>query len=89
MRMLIAMLILILIMLQVRLWTGPGSYAHIMQLNEDIAVQTIENGNLKERNGLVYAEVNELKTGMDAVEERARSELGLIKKGETFYLIIE
>lgn len=89
MKFLIAALLLILLGLQYRLWAGPGSFAHIDRLERAIAAQDEENEVLEERNRLLYGEVDELKTGLDAVEERARGELGLIREGETFYLIVE
>ena len=89
MKIVLAVLILILIGLQVRLWSGPGSYADISRLDGRIEAQTVDNDNLEQRNNVLHAEVDELKTGMDAVEERARNELGMIKKGETFYLIVD
>lgn len=89
MKILIAVLILILIGLQIRLWIGTGSYADIDRLNDRVELQRDENAGLAELNEELYKEVDELKTGMDAIEERARNELGLIKEGETFYLIVE
>ena len=89
MKLLIAVIILILLGLQLRLWVGTGSYADIARLNDEVEKQSAENAILEARNDELYREVNDLKTGMDAIEERARSELGLIKKGETFYLIVE
>jgi cell division protein FtsB len=88
-KILIAALILILIGLQVRLWTGTGSFADIDRLDDRVEVQAEENAALEELNDELYKEVDELKTGMDAIEERARNELGLIKEGETFFLIVE
>ncbi len=89
MKIVISILVLILALIQFRLWTGSGSYANIVQLNQSVADQIQENDALENRNSDLYTEINELKTGMEAIEERARSELGLIKKGETFYLIVE
>ena len=89
MKVLVAVLLLILIALQVRLWIGQGSYAEVAELSRKIAQQQQENSALRERNNDLLLEVEELKTGMDSIEERAREELGLIKEGETFYLIVE
>lgn len=89
MRLLIAVLLLIFLGLQMRLWTGEGSYADISRLNKEIARQSLENENLEQRNKVLYAEVDELKTGLDALEERARNELGMVKDGEIFYLLVE
>ena len=89
MKILIAVLILILIGLQYRLWIGDGSFADIDRLDEQVSVQELENAELEERNSTLISEVGELQTGMDAIEEHARNELGLIREGETFFLIIE
>ena len=89
MKILIAFLLLLLAGLQLRLWAGQGSLAHVKRLEDEIAAQEAENATLEQRNDVLVREVDELKTGMDAVEERARSELGMIREGETFYLIVE
>lgn len=89
MKILIVFLFLLLAGLQFRLWAGQGSFAHATRLKDEIAAQEVENATLEQRNEVLYREVDELKTGMDAVEERARSELGMIREGETFYLIVE
>ena len=89
MKILIAVLLLIFIGLQYRLWVGEGSFADINRLDQQVSVQESENSVLQERNAILMNEVDELQTGMDAIEEHARNELGLIKEGETFFLIIE
>lgn len=89
MKILIAVLILIFIGLQYRLWIGDGSFADINRLDQQVSVQESENAELEQRNDALVREVEELQTGMDAIEEHARNELGLIKEGETFFLIIE
>jgi cell division protein FtsB len=80
---------LVLFWLQVRLWTGPGSLAEINRLETEIATQIASNAELQQRNETLFQDVSDLKNGLDSVEERARSELGMIKKGETFYLIVD
>jgi cell division protein FtsB len=80
---------LVLFWLQVRLWTGPGSLAEIDRLETEIETQIVSNAELQERNQALLQDVSDLKNGLDSVEERARSELGMIKKGETFYLIVD
>ncbi|MBT5483710.1 MAG: cell division protein FtsB [Gammaproteobacteria bacterium] len=87
--MLQALLVMIILGLQIRLWTGPGSLAEISRLNESITLQENENSGLQSRNSELLHEVDELKTGTDAIEEMARQELGLIKDGETFYMIVD
>lgn len=89
MRILQGLLILIILGLQVRLWTGPGSLAEIARQNESITAQEAENSELETRNGELLHEVEDLKAGTDAVEEMAREDLGLIREGETFYMIVE
>lgn len=86
---LFAVLILILGGLQYRLWVGDGSLAQVSDLQRQIAEQQGENERLLERNRILEAEVMELKQGMETVEERARQELGMLKEGETLYLLTE
>ena len=89
MRILQVLLVVIILGLQIRLWTGFGSIAEISRLNESIIIQEAENKELQSRNGELLTEVDALKDGTDAVEEMAREDLGLIKEGETFYIIVE
>jgi cell division protein FtsB len=89
MKWLIAALAVCLLFLQYRLWIGEGSLAEVVQLQRQIKEQQNEIERLQERNRILALEVRELKTGLDTVEERARSDMGMIKEGETFYMIIE
>lgn len=89
MRIAIGILCMLLILLQYRLWVGEGSLAEVNNLKKEIATQKLELEQLRQRNRALTAEVQDLKQGLDAIEERARSELGMIRKGETFYQIIE
>ncbi|ERI52081.1 cell division protein FtsB [Pseudomonas sp. NPDC077649] len=82
-------LVLLLAGLQYRLWIGEGSLAQVSRLQQQIAEQQGENERLLERNRILEAEVMELKRGMETVEERARQELGMLKEGETLYLLTE
>ncbi|HZH43421.1 MAG TPA: cell division protein FtsB [Lysobacter sp.] len=75
--------------LQYRLWFGHGGNRAVAALQQQVARQTRENAGLRERNDALAAEVEDLKSGEAAVEERARSELGMIKPGETFYRVVE
>src|SRR5690606_29431163 len=77
------------ILLQINLWSGEGSISDIKRLDREIVEQTAVNQQLRKRNDVLMQEVNDLKNGLDSIEERARSEIGLIKKGETFYLILD
>ena len=86
---LVALLALLLVGLQYRLWVGDGSLAQATELRQQIADQQGENQRLLERNRILEAEVRELKKGMETVEERARHELGMLKEGETLYQLTE
>ena len=81
--------ILILALLQYRLWFGHGSQSEVHQLEDQIEQLQEQNEDLRERNLSLAAEVMDLKEGQDAIEERARSEMGMIKYDETFYQIID
>lgn len=85
----LVVLALMLAGLQYRLWLGGGGVAEVNRLKEQIAEQQAENQRLLERNRVMEAEVMELKQGMETVEERARHELGMVKEGETLYLLME
>jgi cell division protein FtsB len=89
MKWLILTLSVLFLGLQYRLWVGEGSLAEVVRLGDEIAVQTQENDRLRERNRILAAEVDGLKSGLDAVEERAREDLGMIKPGETFFMVVE
>lgn len=89
MRLLIVLLILLLAALQVRLWFGDGSIPEVWRLERAAAEQRAENAELRERNRALAADVRDLKQGLDAVEERARSELGMVGRDETFYQVVE
>ena len=75
--------------LQYRLWIGQGSFAHVNDLSEKVELRAAENDSRRQRNAILKAEILDLKQGLEAVEDIARSELGLIKKGETFFLLVE
>jgi len=82
-------LVLLLLALQYALWLGSGNLVETWHLRLAVEDQRQENTRLGERNRVLEAEVVDLNQGLDAVEERARRELGMIKKGETFYQVIE
>jgi len=75
-------------MLQARLWFGKNSIADFVEMREQVKDQAEHNAALKLRNNLLKADIKDLTTGLEAIEERARNELGLIKQGETFYRIL-
>ncbi|MGN2243120.1 cell division protein FtsB [Frateuria sp. GZRR33] len=82
-------LIVILIGLQLKLWTGSGGMHEVQTLRASVQKQAGENDKLLQRNQALAADVSDLKHGEQAVEARARAELGLIKPGETFYQVVE
>jgi cell division protein FtsB len=88
-RVLVLVLAVMLAWLQYRLWFGAGGQGELAQLREAIARQERDNEGRQQRNDALAAEVEDLKSGEAAVEERARSELGMIKPGETFYRVVE
>ena len=89
MRLLVALLVVLLLLLQYALWLAPDGVREVWRLEDAVAEQEAENERLDERNEALRAEVKDLKTGVAAIEERARSELGMIREGETFYQVVE
>jgi len=88
MKYLAAALLALLVLLQYRLWLGEGGMREVGRLRAEIATQRQENENLRERNRTLAAEVQDLKKGTVAIEERARTDLGMIGKAETFYQVV-
>ena len=88
MKILLAALILILIGLQYKLWFGDGSLSEVVQLSRELEIQKQRLRDLEERNRILEAQVLDLQNGLDAFEEKARNDLGMIKKGETFIQLI-
>ncbi|MDQ2075404.1 cell division protein FtsB [Marinimicrobium sp. ABcell2] len=82
-------LLLIFLALQYRLWVGDGSVADLVRLDRELQRQNAANERLQERNRVLAIEVDDLKDGLNSVEERAREDMGMIKEGETFYMLIE
>jgi cell division protein FtsB len=82
-------LLMMFLVLQYRLWIGPGSWAQIASLKRDIEQQQQHNDRLITRNRMLEGEVLSLRSGLEAIEEHARNDLGMIKRGETFYLVID
>lgn len=89
MRWLVGILLVLFFLLQYQLWFGHGGYLELRELRATVAEQEAEIERLKERNEALAAEVKNLKKGLDAVEERARGELGMVRDGEVFYQVIE
>jgi len=81
--------VILIALLQYPLWLGKGSWLRVWDLNRQLSEQKIKNTGLKARNDTLDAEVRDLKSGRAAIEERARSELGMIKQDEVFYQVID
>lgn len=88
MRFLNFFLLALLVILQIHLWFGDGSVSHILVLQKKVDAQKAVNKDLSDRNELLGAEVLDLQHGTDAIEEYARTELGMVKPGETFLLVV-
>ena len=88
-RLIALVLLALLVALQVKLWAGAGGLAEVRQLRQAVERQRAENAELMRRNEALAAEVEDLKRGQAAIEERARAELGMIKPGETLYRVVE
>ena len=88
MRSMLAILLLVLIALQLKMWFGEGGYQDVKRLAVRVEEQARENEVLALRNRELQAEVEDLRQGLHAVEERARSELGMVKENEEFYQVV-
>ena len=88
MKILIAALVLMLVGLQYKLWFGDGSLSEVVQLTRELEIQKQKLSDLEERNKILEAQVLDLQNGLDAFEEKARNDLGMIKQGETFIQLI-
>jgi cell division protein FtsB len=88
MKWLVAGLLLLLLLLQIPLWLAEGSFRDVRLLRQTMDRQERESAVLEARNQALKAEVEDLKAGLDAIEERARTDLGLVKKGEVFYHLL-
>jgi cell division protein FtsB len=82
------LLLALLSWLQYSLWLGKNGIHDYVRVNEDIVAQRSNNVKLKARNDLLFAEIDDLNEGQEALEERARNEMGMIKPGETFYRLV-
>ena len=88
MRAVTLILFVLLILLQFKLWLGEGGFTEVARLETRVEDQRRQNDDLLQRNAELQAEVEDLRERLDAVEERARSELGLIKPDEKFYQVV-
>ncbi|GAB7125811.1 hypothetical protein JCM19000A_03180 [Silvimonas sp. JCM 19000] len=89
MRTLAIALAVLILALQWPLWIGKGSWLRVWDLDRQLAEQKLRNDKLKERNTALEADVVDLKTGTDAIEERARNELGMVRQDEVFFQILD
>ena len=79
----------LIILIQVPLWLGKGSWLRVWEVERQVEAARDKNGKLEVRNEGLAAEVKDLKTGTDAVEERARYELGMVRKDEVFFQVVD
>lgn len=89
MKILALVLLVLLVWLQYKIWLQDGGIPEVLQLQTEVETVKTEVDKLKERNSSLDAEVQDLKKGLDAIEERARSEMGMIKQGEVYYQVID
>jgi cell division protein FtsB len=88
MKVLTLALVGLIALLQYPLWLGKGSWSRVWEVDQQLRAQRETNQKLQSRNAALDAEVRDLKQGLDAIEERARSELGMIKQDEIFFQIL-
>ena len=88
MRWLTPLLIVVIVLLQYPLWLGDGGWLKLWKLRGEVVKQQELNGKLRERNDTLSAEVRDLKEASDAIEERARGELGMIRSDEVFIRVV-
>jgi cell division protein FtsB len=79
----------LIVAIQLPLWLGKGGWLRVWEVDQQVAAQREKNAGLESRNAAVAAEVRDLKQGLEAVEERARYELGMVRPGEVFFQIVE
>jgi cell division protein FtsB len=84
-----AILLVLLVWVQYRLWLGDGGIPDVLRLETEVEIVRAETERLHERNLALEAEVHDLKQGLEAIEERARSEMGMIREGEAYFQVIE
>jgi cell division protein FtsB len=89
MKLLALALVALIALLQYPLWLGKGSWLRVWEVDQQLRAQRVANQKLQTRNSALDAEVRDLKQGLEAVEERARSELGMVKQDEIFFQILE
>jgi cell division protein FtsB len=88
MKLLSFLLLVAIAAMQYPLWLGKASWLRVWQVDQEVIAARAENLQLQNRNNMLEAEVNDLKQGLEAIEERARSDLGMIKEGEILFQIV-
>lgn len=89
MRLLTLALAVLIALIQYPLWLGKGSWLRVWEVDQQIQAQREINSKLQARNTALDAEVNDLKQGFEAIEERARSELGMVRQDEIFFQVLD
>ena len=89
MKTIIALMIALFLLMQYKLWFGDGSIPQVVELRQRVEEQRDKNEQARQRNMILATEVDDLKTGLDVIEELARSDLGMVKEGETFIHIVD
>jgi len=87
MKILSGVLSALIVAIQYPLWLGKGGWMRVWDVNRQVEAQHLKNQGLEMRNGALAAEVKDLKQGLDAIEERARYELGMVKNDEVFFQV--
>ena len=89
MKILGSILAALILLIQYPLWLGKGGWLRVSEVDRQLAAQQAKNGELEARNVALEAEVRDLKQGLEAIEERARYELGMIRSNEVFFQVVE
>ena len=79
----------LILLIQYPLWLGKGGWLRVSEVDRQLSAQMAQNAQLEARNSALEAEVRDLKQGLEAIEERARYELGMIKSDEVFFQVVE
>lgn len=89
MRLLALVLAALIVLIQYPLWFGKGAWSRVWELDKQLEEARASNERLRQRNASLEAEVRDLKQGLEAVEERARAELGMIRQDEIFFQVVD
>jgi len=88
-KLLACLLVALIVLIQYPLWLGKGSWLRVWDMDRQVEVQRSKNRQLEARNNALAAEVKDLRQGTEAIEERARYELGMIRPDEVFFQVVE